>query len=417
MTFTDEQVMLTLAALSYRGFHDVLGGRLHEGIVTASLLDGLTSLAPVRDEWDLVWGPATGRGRGQLVDSSAMYVVRDRRAPSRYVVAIRGTNPISLSDWLLGDLWVGETVDWPYAPASEPAAISKSTALGLAALQAMRSRAPDPTSATDFAAMVARTVSALGRPALSASGDLVAAAPAWLEAQIGRIAERLQKAAAGAISFTQRRSSAATPIAPADLRPTLQNEPGPDGSRDLLTFLRAEAVRAAGAPMEVVVTGHSKGAALAQAVAVWLKDAVAAADLRERWAPAGSVRVACYAFAGPTPGNTGFARRIERLLGEDHHHLRNTSDLVTHAWQADEVREIPALYGRRSAIFERLIASIATDIERLGYRHAQTGATRFSGALDARRDLAHEAVFQHLDAYLAQAGLHDLGLRAITFFV
>jgi len=150
---------------------------------------------------------------------------------------------------------------------------------------------------------------------------------------------------------------------------------------------------------------------------VWLKDAVAAADPRERWDPAGSVRVACYAFAGPTPGNTGFARRIERLLGEDHHHLRNTSDLVTHAWQADEVREIPALYGRRSAIFERLIASIATDIERLGYRHAQTGATRFSGAVDARRDLAHEAVFQHLDAYLAQTGLHDLGLRAITFFV
>ena len=81
------------------------------------------------------------------------------------------------------------------------------------------------------------------------------------------------------------------------------------------------------------------------------------------------------------------------------------------------MREIPALYGRRSAIFERLITSIATDMERLGYRHAQTGPTRFSGAVDARRDLAHEAVFQHLDAYLAQTGLHDLGLRAITFFV
>src|SRR5262245_3051307 len=386
MTFTDEQIMLTLAALSYRGFHDVLGGRLHEGIVTAALLDGLTTLAPVRDEWDLVWGPATGRERGQLVDSSAMYVVRDRRAPSRYVVAIRGTNPISLSDWLLGDLWVGETVDWPYAPASDPAAISKSTALDLAALQAMRSRTPDAPSATDVAAIVARTVSALGRPALGASGDLVAAAPAWLEAQIGRIAERFQDSAAGAVSFTQRRSSAATPIAPADLRPKLENGASPDGNLDLIAFLRAAAVRAAGTPLEVVVTGHSKGAALAQAVAVWLKDAVDGADPRERWDPAGSARIACYAFAGPTTGNAGFARRIERLLGEDHHHLRNTNDLVTHAWQADEVRQIPALYGRRSTTFERLIASIVTDVERLGYRHAQTGVTRFSGELDARRD-------------------------------
>src|SRR5262245_23499114 len=409
--------MLTLAALSYRGFHAVLAGRLHEGIVTAALLDGLTTLAPVRDEWDLVWGPATGRERGQLVDSSAMYVVRDRRAPSRYVVAIRGTNPISLSDWLLGDLWVGETVDWPYAPASDPAAISKSTALGLAALQAMRSRAPEPPSATDVAALVARAVSALGRPALGASGDLVAAAPAWLEAQIGRIAERLQEAAAGAVSFTQRRSSAAAPFASSDLRPKPESEPAPNASRDLITFLRSEATRAAGVPMEVVITGHSKGAALAQAVAVWLEDALDAPDPRERWDPTASARVACYAFAGPTPGNEGFARRIERRLGEDLHHLRNTNDVVTHAWQADELREIPALYGDRSALSERLIAAIVADVERLGYCHAQVGRTALSGELDTRRDFAHEAVFQHLDAYLAHTGLHDHGLQAITFFV
>src|SRR5262249_47650259 len=164
-----------------------------------------------------------------------------------------------------------------------PISISKSTALGLAALQAMRSRTPDPPSATDVAAIVARTVSALGRPALGASGDLMAAAPAWLEAQIGRIAERVQEAAAGAVSFAERPRPGATPIAPADLRPKLENEPAPDGSLDLMTFLRAAAVRAAGTPMEVVVTGHSKGAALAQAVAVWLKDAGDAADPRERW--------------------------------------------------------------------------------------------------------------------------------------
>lgn len=129
--------------------------------MSAALLDGLQTLAPVKNAWELVWGPATGRDRGQVVDSSAMYVVRSRRAPNRSVVAIRGTNPISLSDWMFGDLWVGETVDWPYASANDPAATSKSTALGLAALQAMRSRAPAALSPTDVSALVARTFSAL----------------------------------------------------------------------------------------------------------------------------------------------------------------------------------------------------------------------------------------------------------------
>jgi len=117
----DERAMLTLAALTYRGFHDVLGGRLHEGIVSGAVLDGLQTLVPVKDEWELVWGPATDRDRGQIADSNAMYVVRSRPAPHRFVVAIRGTNPISLSDWVFGDFWVGEMIDWPYATAAEPA--------------------------------------------------------------------------------------------------------------------------------------------------------------------------------------------------------------------------------------------------------------------------------------------------------
>src|SRR5262249_9504848 len=128
-TFNDEAVMLTLAALTYRGFQDVLGGRAHEGIVSGALVDGLSTLAPVKDQWELVWGPTTDRGHG-VVDSNMMYVVRSRQAANRLVVAIRGTNPISFTDWVFGDLWVGEKVDWPYATPADPAAISKSTALG-----------------------------------------------------------------------------------------------------------------------------------------------------------------------------------------------------------------------------------------------------------------------------------------------
>jgi hypothetical protein len=138
--YTDTQIMFTLAGLTYRGFQDVLPGEPHEYIVRRALLDGLQTLGPVRGDWELVWGPVTSRIPLGVFDSSAMYVVRNVHLPHRYVVATRGTNPLSSSDWLFGDLWVGTTVRWPFG--TDSAAISTSTALGLASLQDMRWHAP-----------------------------------------------------------------------------------------------------------------------------------------------------------------------------------------------------------------------------------------------------------------------------------
>ena len=56
-------------------------------------LAGLHTLPPVKDEWTLVWGPATSRSGPDAFDSAAMYVVQSRRAPTRYVVVIRGPAP------------------------------------------------------------------------------------------------------------------------------------------------------------------------------------------------------------------------------------------------------------------------------------------------------------------------------------
>ena len=64
MAFSDSQVMLTLAGLAYRGFHDLLHGKSHADSVQRAVLDGLHTLAPVRDEWTLVWGPVTSRWSG-----------------------------------------------------------------------------------------------------------------------------------------------------------------------------------------------------------------------------------------------------------------------------------------------------------------------------------------------------------------
>ena len=102
MPYSTEQVLLTLAGLAYRGFHDLLRGSPHADAIRGALLDGLRALPPVKDEWILVWGPVTSRSRPDAFDSAAMYVVQHRREPTRYVVVIRGTNPISASDWLFG---------------------------------------------------------------------------------------------------------------------------------------------------------------------------------------------------------------------------------------------------------------------------------------------------------------------------
>jgi hypothetical protein len=325
MAFTDEQVMLTLAGLTYRGFHDVLPGEPHDVIVSGALLDGLQSL------------------------------------------------------------------------------------------QGMRARKPAPTASNTAASLVGRAVTALTRAgdAVRSRADATLAAPtsrfaAWLDSQTAKwrdstTRESLKARLAGALAGPR--------VLPDNLRPRPASAGGAES--DLLTFLAAEAAASA-APLDVTVTGHSKGAALAQAVALWLREALDAPA--ERWDAGRGARVGCHAFAGPTPGNGAFAARLDRVLGADHRHLRNRHDIVTHAWQVDELREIPALYGARTALFEPIITSIVKDLAPLDYRHARSGVRTVQGELDPHRGFALELAHQHMDAYLGATELHAHGIRALTFF-
>ena len=337
MAYSEDQVMLTLSGLAYRGFQDVLPGEPHDHVVRRALLEGLDTLGPVRGEWELVWGPVTGRVPVGVFDSSAMYVVRSRREPQRHVVAIRGTNPVSSSDWLFGDLWVGTTVAWPWA--DDDAAISTSTAVGLATLQAMRSRPPSVVSRLADAvhehlgAAVDRIIAA-GRANVSGMAEARATRGSSVEAQIETIVGHwVMKRAERADVLTQLRKAESRvrldavmlrrPWQPAEHREELE----------LLTFLRTQAESSA-VPLDVVVTGHSKGGALAPTVALWLAETrdPQAVPPTQCWDPSGRAKVRCYAFAGPTPGNAAFATRVERKLDQGHHRIVNTNDVVTHAW-------------------------------------------------------------------------------------
>src|SRR5262249_50213369 len=142
-------------------------------------------------------------------------------------------------------------------------------------------------------------------------------------------------------------STAGLRIAPADLRRKWLPPEQRDAGVDLLTFLRTLSDERRDG-LEVTVAGHGKGGALAPTVALWLREAHDSSDPGERWDEQRQSQIRCHAFAGPSPGNSAFAARIDARLGEDHHHLRNMNDLVTHAWQVDELLEVPTLYGKRS---------------------------------------------------------------------
>ena len=65
---------------------------------------------------ELVWGPACFQAPLSLVADNTMFVVRYRAAPQRLVVAIAGTHPLSLTNWVVHDMNVKPVV-WPYTAA------------------------------------------------------------------------------------------------------------------------------------------------------------------------------------------------------------------------------------------------------------------------------------------------------------
>lgn len=417
MAFSDEQVMLTLAGLTYRGFADPWAVDGHEDRVRAAVEAGLDDLAPVKPDWSLVWGPATSHESTETVDASMLYVVRHRHDPARYVIAIRGTNPISLADWGFGDLWVTTTVPWPWAPVDSRAAVSASTALGLGVLQSVSSRPTSTMARAPLASIVTHAIGTLVRRGVAVSEHApLAALRDELSAHATELLKAWEEKASGQRGLAEARAFAesAGRQAPA-IRRLRPGSPGAAGQSDLLTFLRSAATEAA-APLDVTVTGHSKAGALTQAVALWLREALDTPD--ERWDAGRGAQIHCYAFAGPTPGNGAFARRLEAALGATHHHVRNHNDIVTHAWQADELAEIPKLYGDRTAPFRPLVEAIVAGVTPLDYRHVRPGVREFAGELrPASRSFAAEFIYQHLDAYLHDLGLDAYGIDALRLFL
>jgi hypothetical protein len=201
-----------------------------------------------------------------------MYDVRHKKDPGRYVVAVRGTNPVALSDWLLGDLNVAKLVAWPFA--NDGAALSTSTAFGLCTLLQLQS-APlggvgrlvdaacgDVTEVVKAAAGTLETVirAVTGHPNRTLGMALEPFAAALTEIFSDLVsAEDLPRKVAKRLSRVSR-------IKPAQLRPRARAAAARLGGTTLFEFLSAQTAQSP-KPLDVTVTGPSKGGALAPALA------------------------------------------------------------------------------------------------------------------------------------------------------
>lgn len=409
MMTADDRVMLALAALTYRGY-----GHASDATIATHLDPWLTHMRQDGlGHWDRVWGPASFRAPTSLVDDAMVYVVRQRDvsagAPPRYVVAVRGTNPISLFDWVFGDFWVRHRIDWAGQPGI---GISASTALGLAIIQNLTSTNP-PSSRGGLAA-AANALTSLAQQIGSVivellPKDILGDPPLFdderLERRIGKITDH------AATNFDRSTWGR--------MRAHLDHRMGPVLKRMEqhvfeLMIREIEAARGPGTTLleflehtvepgaTVVVTGHSKGGALAPATALWLEETLA---------PAKRVRIQCFAFAGPTPGDAEFVRRYDAALGARTRSIVNRCDVVPQAWATKTLGGIGKLYPLAMAPTR----SLSRCVEKLGYAHI--GGTRIEfGTKPEPGPMLKQLVHNHMDAYLIEAGLPGPRWRAVPLF-
>lgn len=89
--------------------------------------------------YELVWGPYVYKFPllAKFRDNT-VYIAQNQNDKSQYVLAIAGTNPCEIWDWVFEDFLVGSQVRWRYGSAPATAKISASAAFSLSIVQNAR---------------------------------------------------------------------------------------------------------------------------------------------------------------------------------------------------------------------------------------------------------------------------------------
>ncbi|MEM7534770.1 MAG: hypothetical protein AAF639_21505 [Chloroflexota bacterium] len=116
----EQQIAATLSFLSHAGQKIVETG-VNRGAVDKKIHDMLECAMPQMEplhndagqlDWQIVWGPVTYTFPNAKYQDNMMYVVQSISDPTRYAVAIRGTNGVADLDWLREDFAVFRKEAW-----------------------------------------------------------------------------------------------------------------------------------------------------------------------------------------------------------------------------------------------------------------------------------------------------------------
>ncbi|PSW00654.1 lipase family protein [Photobacterium lipolyticum] len=146
MSYTKEQLMLAFSYMSYYGITHTGSAKKNAELILKKMKEALKTWKPFQeDDWEVVWGPAVYTMPFTIFNDAMMYVIQKKGAEGEYVIAIRGTNPVSISDWLFNDFMVSAMKKWPYASVEgRILKISESTSYGLKTLQKLKPKSHIP---------------------------------------------------------------------------------------------------------------------------------------------------------------------------------------------------------------------------------------------------------------------------------
>src|SRR5258708_24394317 len=99
--FTSSQIMLTLSFIAGAGALIDKNDCEAERELTGTINNYLQTMAPLKNDWELVWEPCVYKFPliAKFTDN-AVYLLQNTAYRSQYVIAISGTNPYEISDWL-----------------------------------------------------------------------------------------------------------------------------------------------------------------------------------------------------------------------------------------------------------------------------------------------------------------------------
>ncbi|RDV29162.1 hypothetical protein DXV75_01485 [Alteromonas aestuariivivens] len=111
--FSETQQMLALCYISYFHYAATATDRENARKISHEIDDEIAKSAVVQGQWERVWGPALFALPGSKFDDALVYVVKHRVQENHFAIVVRGTNPISLPNWVLWNFQAKDLKLWP----------------------------------------------------------------------------------------------------------------------------------------------------------------------------------------------------------------------------------------------------------------------------------------------------------------